>query len=321
MAEPRLKAEADGYIPFRTRFLAWWHGLEPDALVKGPAPLTKPEPSAIYISDEGGLTEAEQRRARRDLRQRIWGDGCLEPGGGEYTVHLVKPAAPSPDKTVLDLAAGLCGGTHAVAERYGIWIDAMEPDPELLAAATEYCERKGLTSKIRLSGYDSTSFTLKKKRYDCIFARERFHMFADKPSALRTVSEGLKPGGQFVFTDLVLADRGAGGDAVARWRDVLGARPFLWCLEEYKQNLAEHKLDVRIFADETDEFRSHVLQGWSELVDNLGGGSAARPLVDTLMTEAELWLRLDQALASGQLRFLRVHAIQHGNKMRLMSDA
>ena len=33
-AAPEAHAKADGYIPFRERFRAWWHGVEPAAVVK-----------------------------------------------------------------------------------------------------------------------------------------------------------------------------------------------------------------------------------------------------------------------------------------------
>ena len=33
-AAPETHAKADGYIPFRERFRAWWHGVEPAAVVK-----------------------------------------------------------------------------------------------------------------------------------------------------------------------------------------------------------------------------------------------------------------------------------------------
>ena len=46
----------------------------------------------------------------------------------------------------------------------------------------------------------------------------------------------------------------------------------------------------------------------------------ARAFVAVLMTEAERWLYQVKAMEGGQIRFLRVHAIYHGNKIRLMSD-
>ncbi len=316
MAQP-AKIQADGYIPFRLRFRAWWHGLEPDALVKNADPVARPRPEAIQV-DHVPLAE-ESQAARLALLQKLWGDGCLEPGGAAYTLYLIKPLAPTPDKSVLDLAAGLCGGAKCVSEKYGLWVDAMEPDPDLLAAAEAFCEHRGLSKKIKLSGYDPVTLKLPKKKLDSIFARERFYLFPDKPPVLRAIRDGLKPGGQLVFTDLVLADRRAKNEAVEKWREAVPAKTYLWTMKEYEETLAELRLDVRVFADNTDTWRSHIMRGWSKLVDGLGDDMPSRAFVDVLMTEAELWHDQVQALDSGQLRFLRVHAIHHGNAIRPMS--
>ena len=306
-------------MPFRVRFLAWWHGLEPDALVKQPAPAKKLSPESIRIDREP--TAEELLAARLALLQRVWGDGCLEPGGAEYTRYLIKPLVPSPDKSLLDLAAGMCGGVNSVADEYGLWVDAMEPDPDLLAAAQAFCERLGLEKKIKLSGYDPEKLTLPKKKYDCILARERFYLFPDKLEVLHAVCGAFKPGGQLLFTDLALADRGKENEAVAHWREALPAAPSLWTMEEYQECLAELKFDVRIFADDTNAWRAQIVRGWSKFVGDLTSEVLDRVFVDALMIEAELWHDQVQALESGQLRFVRVHAIYHGNASRAMSGA
>ena len=276
-------------------------------------------PESIQVDREP--TAEELQAARLALLQRLWGDGCLEPGGAEYTKYLIKPLVPSPDKSVLDLAAGMGGGAKAVSEQYGMLVDAMEPDPDLLAAAKVFCERLGLAKKIKLSGYDLAKLELPKKKYDCILARERFYLFPDRRETLKTVRDALKPGGQLLFTDLALADRGKEKEAVTQWREGLPAKPFLWTIEEYQECLIELKFDVRILADETDAWRSQIVRGWSKFVGDLTDGMSDRAFVDALMTEAELWHDQVHALESGQLRFVRVHAIHHGNAIRSMSGA
>ncbi len=315
-----LPAEPDGYVPFRTRFLAWWNGLEPDALNKAPsANRDKPvSPAAIEV-DSGNMPATEIQALRRELLQKLWGEGFLEPGGSDYTIQLIKPAAPTPDQSILDLAPGLCGGAKAVAEEYGVWVDAMEPDPDLFAAAEVFCEQKGV-KKVTLSEYDPAKLTLPKKRYNSIYARERFYMFEDKKCILEAVRHGLKPGGQFLFTDLVLANREGETDAVSQWRETLPSRPFFWTMKEYKDALQQMKFDVRVFADETDSICANILRGWSDLAEGLADGTMGRAFVAVLMTEAERWLYQAKAMEQGQLRFLRVHAIHHGNKIRLLSD-
>ena len=314
-----LREESDGYIPFRARFLAWWNGVEPDALVRSSDVDRTASPGAIQIDPEAALA-AEAQAVRQSLLQELWGEGALEPGGTDYTVQLVKPAAPIPEHNILDLAPGLCGGAKAVSEEYGVWVDAMEPDPDLLDAAKEFCRRKAMLKKIRLSGCNPDALAIPKKRYDSIYSRERFYLFEDKQALLAAIRDGLKPGGQLLFTDLVLADRKRESEAVAQWRDVLPARPFFWTLQEYQEALRALKFDIRVFEDETDSLCGNILRGWSDFAAGLEDRALGRTFVDVLMTEAERWLYQVKAMESGQVRFLRVHAIHYRNKMRLMSD-
>ncbi len=247
--------------------------------------------------------------ARRAFCQRLWGLGFIDPGGRDFTLHLLKPCDLGPQHTVLDLTTGLAGGAQAMSDTFGIWVDAMDPDPELATAAQEHCERKGYGTRVKISGFDPSSMTLKKKRYDCVFVRERFHTFDNKPAVIKAIRAALKPKGQLILTDFVQTAQGA-GPATEKWRTLTGHGATIPTAEDYRAVMAAAKLDVLILEEDPTDFRSHVLDGWSDFVDNLDKAEFTREFVDLLMVEAERWLALTRAIDAGEVSYLRVHAIR-----------
>lgn len=76
-AAPEAHAKADGYIPFRERFRAWWHGVEPAAVVKkGQKAKTTCTKRLIELDDKEDLPpQADWCSARTRVCDQIWGPG------------------------------------------------------------------------------------------------------------------------------------------------------------------------------------------------------------------------------------------------------
>ena len=307
MAPRRSVAEEeDDYIPFILRFKAWWHGVHPNALVTGvsvPMDLAPTELHAV-VSDEGRIWPP----ARQAFCQRLWGSGFIDPGGRNATLDLLKPCDLGPQHTLLDLTTGLAGGSQAISDTFGIWIDALEPDPDLAKAAHENCQRKGYGKRVKVSGFDPNSIALKKRRYDCIFVRERFHTFDNKPAALGAIRTALKPKGQLILTDFVRTAPET-GPAIEKWLRVAGDVASIPTTEEYRALLAATKFDVLIAQEDPTDFRRYVLGGWSDFMDQLEKKDLTREFVNLLLAEAERWLALTQAIDAGEVSYLRIHAM------------
>src|SRR5690606_1927210 len=80
-------------------------------------------------ADESSLWPAQ----RREIAQMIWGEGFESPGGAERILELVKPFGLSSAHSMLEIGAGMGGGSRAIAKSFRAYVTALEPDPELAA--------------------------------------------------------------------------------------------------------------------------------------------------------------------------------------------
>ncbi len=307
--------DQDDYIPFSVRFKAWWEGVDVNELLRDGR--QRPAATAsIAVNDAPTREESgEWPDLRLQVLKRLWGEGFIYPGGPRQAVRLVKPMNLDPTKTVVDLTAGLGGGTRAMSEAFGLWIAGMETDPILATKAHELSVIAGMEKKAPISHYDIETLELQTGRYDGVLIRDRFWSIKDKELVLRKVDSSLKSKGHLVLTDLVMKDTASSaGDAVQSWIEAEGERCKPWTMGDYRDVFSDLRMEARIFKDEAEEFRALILNGWSEFVENLANEDLDRDFVDMLMEEAKNWQRLVRALETGELCYLRIHAINMGTK-------
>ncbi|MDD9907284.1 MAG: class I SAM-dependent methyltransferase [Rhodospirillaceae bacterium] len=310
-AAPEAHAKADGYIPFRERFRAWWHGVEPAAVVKkGQKAKTTYTKRLIELDDKEDLPpQADWGAARTRVCDQIWGRGYIGPGEGNYVVDTARPFSKRPESLVLDLSAGLGGRIEEIARDPDVTITGMERDPEFADVAAERVKQDGRRNIRPVTSYTPERLDLAGLKYDCILAREDFFSVEDKLALLGTLRNGLRQKGCLAFTDFVLAEADQNeGEVMREWHQTEPLTPKPWSLDEYRNALEGLNLNVVEFEDDSDYFRELVLHAWRRYVDSLETVSFDRTLVDALMGEAQLWLHRLRAIESGQLRVLRAIA-------------
>lgn len=308
--------EEDGYIPFMTRFLAWWEGVEPEALVRRSEQDESEDPArqgqVVLDADQAAAAEGKQYGPTRlAMVQRLWGEECHMPGGAIRSLELVKPMALNASKSACDLSAGLGGGTRMIHGELKVWIDAFEPDPELAEMGQDYSTRHGMARKVPIRTYDAAALDFAGKKFDGFLMREVLFRFPAIRAALDHIHAALKPGGHIVLTDFALATDAKRDDPAAkRWleKDPQAGTPF--SLKQYKQAMENLGFDVRIFEDETEQYRKMVLAGWSGFIAGIDKSELTRGFVDSMLLEAEIWLSRMNAFDSGALKLLRIHAIK-----------
>jgi hypothetical protein len=308
---PRRKGR---YARFRRKFHAWWEGIElPEEADQDLAD----EPLLLDIeaspSEERDWPESAEERAklwpirRIEAAELIWGKDCILPGGADYTLLLAKPLGLTPALSLLDLAAGLGGGTRALAESFGVWVTGLEPDADLATDAQDRSKRAKLDKKAPVRRFDPANFELKRRSFDCVFAREMFYKTADKQFLFTAIQGGIKDRGQLLFTDYLLGSEPPGA-AFEKWTAAERQPCHPMRLEALMALLESLNFDCRIAQDDSEIYKAHVMAAWSRLAAELQGGSIPRHLLGRVVEEAERWARFVHVVNAGELRFYRFHA-------------
>lgn len=310
----RSKPNEKPKIPFRLRFKAWWEGVDPESYLR----YERDDPNydandAIHVSDEQEEEDKNWPESRVSFLTRLWGgednEEVVHPGGTEYTMMLAKPLGLNESKSVLDLCAGLGGGTRELSKQFNLWIEGMEADPELANLANDLSVKHGMEKRAPIQTFDPVKLELPEKRYDAIMIRESMFAYPTRESLIAKAFNALKPRGHLLITDYVLKDHDSiDNRAVAIWQENHPAKPLPWTMKEYKRAVLDLSMNLHIHEDRTDEYRTLVLNGWSTYVNQLTKSDLDRDTVNELMHEAQYWLRLVRALESGELRYMRIHA-------------
>lgn len=312
-ATARLKSELQT-LPFSLRLKAWWKGY--DVVVRpkipGAARTAAPQKPVIGRLDP----DMPWRTHAVMLSEMLWGEGFSLPGGPDEALRLAKPFALDPAMTVVDLSAGLGGGLRAIVEAFGVWVGGYEPSGELARAGMQLSALAGLGKQAAIACYRPDELELRPGSIDCAIGRELLHRLADKERFLSTVHDGLKPNGQVVLTDYVLASPESGeSGTVQSWAGSVGEPVAPCTLEEYARLLGAAKLEARVTEDITADYRRMVLSGWADLTAALDGASIDSDFARCLVAELERWMRLVAALDSGDLKVVRIYALKAGTKM------
>lgn len=318
MSATRLTAAPSG-VPLRLRLKAWWNGCD---VVMHRRHRATPDANATPARRVIGARDPARpwETPRVQLAQLLWGAGFSHPGGPEEVLHLAKPFGLDPAMTVLDLTAGLGGGPRALAESFGVWVTGLEQDKEFAEAGRELSRLGGYAKKANIAAFAPASVELRPSSIDCVMCRQLFHGVPDKPRLLRTIYQALKPRGQLLFTDFMLAEPGReDSEAVRAW---IASEPMpvaAWTVEECARALACEKLDVRITEDITAPFRRMVIGAWADLIAGAADATLTDEFKQCMVTELERWARRIAAFDSGDLRVYRVYARKPADT-KLLSD-
>lgn len=308
---PEAHAKADGYIPFRDRFRAWWDGVEPEAVVrKGQTAKTSKTRRLIELDSEDNLqNNVDWGAARVRICDWVWGHGFVGPGGGNYGIDMARPFSARAESLVLDLSAGLGGRVHEIALNPDVTVAGLEQEPDFAETALERTKKLDHGNIRSIAAYNPNRIDLAGLKYDCILARELFFTIEDKRALFATLGDGLRRKGTLAFTDFVLAEHDQNeGPVMADWQETEPMRPLPWSLSEYRKELEALNFELVAFGDDSDRYRELVLRAWRQYADGLDQVTFDRTLVDALIQEAQLWLHRIRAIESGQLRVLSVVA-------------
>jgi 2-polyprenyl-3-methyl-5-hydroxy-6-metoxy-1,4-benzoquinol methylase len=293
-------------LSWKSRLKAWWEGYDLSALQRQMA-LRRAQTSRLAANDS--IANDKWQLDPIEVVERLWGYGFHTPGGDDHIPTLIKPLALDSTMSVLEVGAGLGGVARLMATQSGAWVTGLEADPQLAAAGMHRSIEKGMEKQAAIHVFDPERVTID-KRYDVVFSKEALFRIKRKNELLEAAVAALKPNGQLLFTDYVLAHSASTGAEITAWRQGEPVGPHPWTVSQYVERLKRMKLDIRISEDISDRHRTMILQAWNRMLAELPKGRLPRESQLDLVDEAELWLRRVAALDGGDLRVYRFHALK-----------
>jgi SAM-dependent methyltransferase len=245
------------------------------------------------------------------VAQQLWGEGFTQPGGAGFVLTMVKTFALNPSMTVMDFGAGLGGGTRAVSDEFGVWVQGFESDLSVAEAAQELSTKKG-AKKAEIKPYRPQEFQPKAASVDCIFSHAALYRLGEKEKLLGLFERALKPRGQCSITDFVRAP-GVAADDPRLKEFAAGAGSSFALNDDYLKQFKALKIDIRVDEDQTASYRTAVIDGWVNFTSDAAGLACTKAHPEEAVAEVALWTRRVAALDSGALQLRRYYGIKMGS--------
>lgn len=303
--------EQSGDLSWREKLRAWWHGddyvmrhMVQDYSTRRAEPAQPEEPVETGPAETPTIEGWPPRR--RQIVQKLFGEGFNQPGGEELMKPLIAPLGLNPNMSIAELGCGM-GGMSRMMAREGLWIDAYEPDGELANAAIELAKHQGVKQRINLKTMPLDDLQLKRKSVDVIVSKDGLMSVQDKRLLLAKLRAAMKPGGQLMFTDFLLT-----GPTESRtyevWWEREPVKPHLLTPEGLQSELESLNFIVCFMEDVTQELKSAVIESfanYAEEVKALGKNVNANER-DWVISEGEHWAIRISAMDANIIRLYRV---------------
>lgn len=308
----------------RARLGAWWRG---DAVINrrghggasgAPSgPLMDAEQIADTTVPLDAVTDSEALKIRIKVSEQLWGQGNLGPGDSEFVTELCSSLRLNKEKSIAFLGVGLGGAARAIVAETDVWISGFESNESVAREGIEQNTIAGKAKKITVTITDYETISLPKRKFSEVISKDELHLVRDKARLIKEVSETLKPGGTFMFTDFV-----APGSALSpeerdrlftpQWGAADPVTP-----KVYADLVKDAGLDLRVNADITPRFAQMVTSGWANLrrlLDHMAGEEpdpARRALLLRVVAEeAAIWANRLEAFRDRRLALYRVVALK-----------
>ncbi|MDP2698180.1 cyclopropane-fatty-acyl-phospholipid synthase family protein [Thalassospira sp.] len=310
-------------VPFKWRLKARWEGYddpveyymlqqELDAyrnwlrkmLVYAARPVEEELPD-LDLDDEIGNWPPE----RLKLYAKLFDRGIMKPGGHDYAMELAKPLALDETMSCLEIGARIGGAARLLADKFGVWVTALEQDGELALIGMDRSVTAGVQKKVPVQKYDPQNPEIRQKYFNVVYSVGEMFLIEKKDTFLLQIAESLREQGQLLLTDYVMTNKSSEqSDLYKNWLAHEEIMPHPWTAERYKDVLQKLKFDIRISKDETALHLSHIKSAWAGLAQEMKGGEIDPDFNTFLEQELEMWMRRVKLLETGELAYYRFYA-------------
>jgi len=123
--------------------------------------------------------------------------------GREATVELASLASARSNERVVDVGSGLGGSSRYLAAEHACRVDGVDLTPEYCEVARELTRRVRLTERVEFHCASALAMPFDDQTFDLAWTQHVQMNIADKAGLYREIHRVLKPGGRFVFHDIL----------------------------------------------------------------------------------------------------------------------
>lgn len=315
-----LKRDSDNETPdgvsLKARLHAWWNGYELRPTASTHEGGADPVPMCA-AGEESGSSDSNDAvdgggwsDTRRQLAQEIWSPGFVVPGGNDYVEKLVSGCSLTEAETMLEIGVGMGGGTRTIIGKFGNYVTGYERDENLAAAAVRHAVTYEIDDKLEIVNAPFETLDLKKSYFRAALIRDILYTVEEKVSMMTKVAESLKTGESFLVMTDFLFDPGDESPELAAWKAVEERPVFPWTEDDLTKCLGALGVQPRIVEDESDDYRTMVVDAWSEYLKTVEGQEISDEMGREMAREGEFWARRSAALETGALKYFRIEGVK-----------
>lgn len=211
--------------------------------------------------------------AAQAFYQTIWGGNSIHVGlyedpsltirsAGRETIKKMidlLPVSVDGNTRILDIGAGYGGAARYVSWHYGARVDCLDISEKQNKYNKKKVAQSGLTQLIRVINGNFENIPLDDRSYDIVWCNDALLHCEDREEAIKEVNRVLRPGGWFVFTEVLHGENAARGSLKA----ILERLPVLalGTLKDYQRLLR----NAGFAEEQTLEMPQHLLTHYSRV--------------------------------------------------------
>ncbi|MEW5733896.1 MAG: methyltransferase domain-containing protein [Thermodesulfobacteriota bacterium] len=233
------------------------------------------------------------------MLEALWGEGFLSPGGPEEVARIIGDHDLR-GRELLDIGCGTGGIDIELVKSHGVArATGMDVEEGVLSHARALVSRHGLADRIEFLKTEPGPLPFPAKAFDVVFSKDSILHIPDKHVLMAEVFRVLRPGGQFVASDWLVAaeppSRAMLDYIAAEGLDFRMAGPVRYRDAMEKAGFT----DIRIVS-RNEWYRRQAREELERLSGNLGKEIAQKVDPEFIRHNITLWERMISVLDTGE---------------------